>query len=541
MPDPPRSKSSEQFAVGTQLNGRYEICGVLGKGGTATVYDAFDHVIHREVAVKVVKPVVNSRHPEEDDKNVARFQREARASARIVHPNVVTIHDMGVLTGTTQPFIVMEKLAGRNLEEELRDVGRMKPARALRLFSKALDAIALGHEEGIVHRDLKPANLFLVSPGRPAEDVRVLDFGIAWDNWGKRLSATGQLFGTARYLAPEYLVHQKVTPALDVYQLGLVLVEMLTGTPVMGMDRKPGECIYAHVNGELDVPTRLLDSPLGPVLLAALARDHATRLSNARVFLDVISKVNPNDIPIVGAHESLSRVTQDASTNALTELEVDHTGPMGKALAMQHDPYGDEPTIIGVSGLASWLDAKGDAGFGEVTISAAAARNVLSFDGEELELDDAEMMDAVFTNEELDASADAPILSNMAPPSPRMMLDDSGSDRVVSAPMMNAWSGDLTIEDDRSDKAIRAAVLSHMSPAPGPQDDDDTRVHELPPVERRRDTSDYTATVLIEPESVKGASKSRVNTRTIIVVIATVGGGALLLVAALLAVLLLFE
>jgi len=537
--------------VGTRLNDRYEIRGLLGVGGTATVYDAFDLVIHREVALKVVKPFVDGRHPEEDLKSVERFQREARSAAQMIHPNVVTIHDMGVLTETAQPFIVMEKLIGRNVEEELRSRGALSARRALRLIGRALDALSMGHDKGIVHRDLKPANLFIVAPGRPEEDVRVLDFGIAWHGWGTRLSATGQLFGTARYLAPEYLLEQRVSPALDVYQIGLVLVEMLTGTPVMGI-RKPGDCIYAHVHGELDVPARLLECPLGPVLQAALARQPELRMADARIFRDVLERVNPNDIPRVSSDEAVGRITEEGTLEAVEALHIGQTGPMGMAPGMQVDPFGDDPTVIGFGGLDSWLE-ESSGGYGEVTVAPVArAEKVEGGLHRSGSLKEDRRSDHL-VRVALEVSA------RMQSHPRQSNDDDSGGERVVSTSMMAAMNPPP--KEDRSDRpvlmpsfgAASRRVASAAPPLPAPMDatvEEPIRVPPRPTTSqdgwevRTLPTTDYSgtfdATVQASPpprervDQVPSLVSGR--GRMVVIVGAVIGGVVLLIVALIMAI-----
>ena len=334
------------------INGRYEVRGVLGVGGTAIVYDGFDGVIHRPVAIKVVRRG-RLRHGDIEKVKATRVQQEARAAARIEHPNVVTIYDMGMVHPSGEPFIVMERLVGHDLHQELERRGPMTAQRAFWLFGRCLDALAVGHREGLVHRDLKPGNIFLLHPGSPQEDVRVLDFGTAsWAGWEDRISRMGRILGTIGYLAPEYLAEQTVLPALDVYQMGLVLAEMFMGHPVFeGLT--PADCVRAHLDGAIYLPESLLVSPLGVVLPIALARDPALRFRDAAVFAEALALVDVNAVPVPSPNERRLRITPEATLAALHRYEAGQvsvwTPPPSEELAV--------PTSLDLGvALPSWLE-----------------------------------------------------------------------------------------------------------------------------------------------------------------------------------------
>jgi eukaryotic-like serine/threonine-protein kinase len=279
---------------GTVLEGRYEITGFIGAGGFALVYRARETAIQRDVAIKILSA------PRDGEDLVAfreRFSREAQTAARIHHPNVVTVHGFGMLE--TQPYIVMELLEGADLNDLLRDEGPMPPTRAIPLFVNVLDALGEAHRQGIIHKDLKPANLFLHHAGTRREMMKVVDFGIARiGHKGGHLTTTGQLMGTPRYYAPEYIKNQVVTPSLDVYQMGLILVETFTGKPVVNVD-DPYVCLMRHSNGELGIPMPLLDSPLGPVLVKALELDHQSRFLDCHAFREALEEIDPASVPIL--------------------------------------------------------------------------------------------------------------------------------------------------------------------------------------------------------------------------------------------------
>jgi len=195
--------------------GRYRVEGTLGQGGMAVVYLAQDEELDRPVAVKVL-----ARHLAGDGSIRERFLREARLAARLSHPNVVRVFDAGA-TDDEQPFIVMEYVPGRTLA----DCGKVSSDEAVRLGLQACAGLQHAHEAGLVHRDVKPGNLLL----REDRVLKVADFGIARTADATRLTQLGTVLGTAAYLAPEQAAGEEVTAAADIYSLGAVLYELLTG------------------------------------------------------------------------------------------------------------------------------------------------------------------------------------------------------------------------------------------------------------------------------------------------------------------------
>ncbi|MGM0556533.1 MAG: protein kinase domain-containing protein [Myxococcota bacterium] len=322
---------------GTKVQTRYEITRHLGTGGFAQVFEAFDDNIERPVAIKFLNLHSTQTDPSASDNILARFKREAKLAAKIQHPNVVNIYDFGVVGQNKDiPYIVMELLSGHDLEEQIFERGPMDPARALPLFVPCLEALGEAHKLGIVHKDLKPSNLFLANPGQRTESLRIVDFGIAHIRNASegRLTATGQILGTPQYLAPEYIDSQVVTPAFDVYQMGLILVETIIGKPVVD-ENHPLRCVKIHSMGELDIPQPLLDSELGPILLKALALDYGERFENAEEFADALAAIDETSIPSVDSDAAMTRLSEvserldsssrlmDAQTGSMTRPTTD--------------------------------------------------------------------------------------------------------------------------------------------------------------------------------------------------------------------------
>ncbi|MFJ3790850.1 serine/threonine-protein kinase [Kitasatospora sp. NPDC090091] len=210
---------------GTVLGGRYTLTERIGGGGMGSVWRADDQVLARRVAVKILHPGLV-----EDGTFVQRFRREAQLLAGLKHPGIVDVHDYGESGRDGEErtaYIVMELVEGRPLDTVLAEGGPMEPERALGLLATALDALAAAHRQDIVHRDVKPSNLML----RPDGQVTVTDFGIARAVASTKLTASHAVIGTALYMAPEQAEGKSVTPASDLYSIGVVAYELLTGKP----------------------------------------------------------------------------------------------------------------------------------------------------------------------------------------------------------------------------------------------------------------------------------------------------------------------
>ena len=277
MPQNPFNSPDGNLPPGTIIDGRYRIVNVLGFGGLAVVYRATHLRLEREIAIKVM-------NQSSDSAAVKRFTREAKIASGIVHRNVVEVFDYGVIPETQQPFMAMELLHGHDLYHEISNNGPLTPKRAFELLRPILDALNVGHKLGVVHKDLKPENLFLVDPGTPNEYLKILDFGVARINSGgdSRLTSAGQIMGTPRFLAPEYILTQQVYPATDVYQMGLIFSEAITGKQAVSNDIT--QAIQAHCSGTLCIPLCLKKGPVGAVFKKALALNYCERYKDAGEF-----------------------------------------------------------------------------------------------------------------------------------------------------------------------------------------------------------------------------------------------------------------
>jgi eukaryotic-like serine/threonine-protein kinase len=254
------------------LSGRYELGSRLGKGGMASVFRGTDRLLGRTVAVKVLAPQFA-----EDRKFVERFRREAQAAAGLNHPNVVSVFDTGSADGVH--YIVMEFVEGRTLADIIHEEGALPPRRAAEIAVAVCRALSSAHEKGMVHRDVKPGNVLITPDG----GVKVADFGIARVAVGEPLTVTGSVMGTASYLSPEQAKGEKVDARSDIYSLGCVLYEMLTGRTPFEAD-SPVSIAYKHVEEQPTAPSTVnpaVPRELGAVVMKALAKDPADRQHGA--------------------------------------------------------------------------------------------------------------------------------------------------------------------------------------------------------------------------------------------------------------------
>jgi serine/threonine protein kinase len=204
----------------TTIAGRYRIEGRLGVGGMSTVHLAFDNRLERYVALKLL-----AEHLADDPTFISRFRREALAAARLVHPNIVQVFDFGFDSGHHQHFIVMEHVPGNSCAELLRDNGHLSLAQAISVVTQACRGLDYAHRNGVVHRDVKPGNL-LVSD---SEVVKLADFGIARAVDQSSITQVGSVLGTAAYLAPEQARGEEAGPRADLYSLGVVTYQLISG------------------------------------------------------------------------------------------------------------------------------------------------------------------------------------------------------------------------------------------------------------------------------------------------------------------------
>jgi serine/threonine-protein kinase len=306
------------------LAGRYALQGLIGQGGMADVELAHDQVLDRQVAVKLL----HARYAD-DPAFRERFKREARAAASLNHANMVAVYDTGEEDG--RPFIVMEYVAGRSLREVIRREGVL-PQRAAEIASDAALALHYSHERGLIHRDIKPANIMISNEGQ----VKVTDFGIARAVNAETVTQTAAVFGTAAYIAPEQAQGLDVDARTDVYSLGVVLYELLTGQQPFSADSAVA-LAYKHVSEDPTRPSTInpeISAALEAVVLKAMAKNPDNRYQSAREFHEDIQRA------VRGERVAAPSVMAYAPTQALGAAERTMVVP---ATAPATEVYDEEP------------------------------------------------------------------------------------------------------------------------------------------------------------------------------------------------------
>jgi serine/threonine-protein kinase len=269
--------------------GRYEVRGKVGEGGMAQVLEAWDPVLHRRLAIKLVD---KSRLQETVAPDaLRRFKREAQAAARLTHPNVVQVYEYG--EDDQRAWIAMEFVAGKPLTAYLDEGLRSEPLRVRNIVSQLLDALAYSHGQGVVHRDIKPSNLLVTPDG----DIKVTDFGIARVD-ASQLTQRGDMLGTPSYMSPEQYMGEATDGRTDLFSAGVILFELLTGSkPFAG--ESSGQIMQKILHDQPANPSQLnptLPPPIDWVVHKALAKDVEDRFQSAREFQAALYSALPDSL-----------------------------------------------------------------------------------------------------------------------------------------------------------------------------------------------------------------------------------------------------
>jgi serine/threonine-protein kinase len=288
------------------IAGRYRLEGRLGFGGMSTVHRALDMRLERQVAVKLL-----AEHLAEDPTFVSRFQREAQAAARLVHPNIVQVFDSGQDERTGQYFIVMEYIEGSSCAEILRDDGWVEVDEALAIIEQACEGLHYAHRNGVVHRDVKPGNLLRAREG----EVKLADFGIAKATEQSSITQVGSVLGTAAYLAPEQARGEEAGPSADLYALGVVTYQLISGrlpyeaTSLTELALKQQQ----EEPATLDTLVAAVGPELADAVALALALDPRDRYQTARemgrALEDGLNGIAPSERPAGGRGAPVTKAT----------------------------------------------------------------------------------------------------------------------------------------------------------------------------------------------------------------------------------------
>ena len=301
----------------TTLAGRYRLEDVIGRGGMSTVYRATDRVLQRTVAVKVMSAAL----AEGDPSTIARFEREARAAASLVHPGIVTVYDTGV--DGDQRFIAMEYVDGESLAMIIGREAPLDPDRAARIAAEVADALDAAHRAGLVHRDVKPGNVMIARTGV----VKVLDFGIARVANAASITRTASLLGTAAYMAPEHASGEPVDARSDIYSLGCLLYAMLTGDPPFSGD-VPAAVLHQQISATPRPPSEInsrVGRDLDALVLQMLAKSPDARPQTAAEVRDRLRGAPAPVAPPPTA--ATARLEPTAATQMLGRAERPRAAP----------------------------------------------------------------------------------------------------------------------------------------------------------------------------------------------------------------------
>ena len=340
---------------GRTLGGRYHVEGELGRGGMARVYRGTDTVLGRPVAVKVL-----ASQYADDGTFVSRFRREAQAAARLNHPNLVQVYDTGSDDGVH--YIVMEYVEARTLADYLAGGGRIMPDRAIELAESVCDALAVAHDQGVIHRDIKPANIMVTRDGH----VKVTDFGIARVASNETVEQTAAVLGTASYLSPEQAQGGAIDQRSDLYSLGCVLYEMLTGRPPFTGD-SPVAVASKHVLEQPIPPSRInpdVSPSLDAIVMRAISKNPDNRYQAAAEMKEDLERAR-RGLPVVAT----PLLADTPATQVIHRADPQPTSVLPPGAATTGEPRKPDRTpgwlialivflVLAVLGALLWLFAR---------------------------------------------------------------------------------------------------------------------------------------------------------------------------------------
>jgi class 3 adenylate cyclase/tRNA A-37 threonylcarbamoyl transferase component Bud32 len=365
---PPAAQPKEEehaAAAAPPRADRYTRKRTIGGGGMAQVYLAHDEVLDRDVALKVLR-----QQYADDERLVERFRREAKNAASLSHPNIVAVHDRGE-TEDGAYYIVMEYMAGGTLKDRIQKEGPLPPAVATTLALQIARALEAAHRRGIIHRDVKPQNVLLTEDG----EAKVADFGIARAASSSTMTKTGSVLGTAHYLSPEQALGQPASPQSDLYSLGVVLYEMLTGELPYDAETPMGIAMK-HVSGQMRPPKEVnpnVPEGINAVTVRLLAPDPEDRYKSAAEVVEDLERVQREEAPVVGAavlqaaapvsappapppddQASADLPPEQGSSEAPTVPQPVHPAP-GRGALRRVPVLAGLLGLLAVAGIAAWL------------------------------------------------------------------------------------------------------------------------------------------------------------------------------------------
>ncbi len=426
----------------TLLGGRYVLRELLGSGGMAKAYLAHDEVLDRDIALKVLR-----EQYAENDEFVERFRREARSAAALSHPNVVSIYDRGEFEDGTY-YIAMEYLPGGTLKDRILERGTLPSSTVVEVANQVAEALRAAHEKGVVHRDIKPQNVLVTENGA----MKVADFGIARAAAATTISRTSVVLGTVTYMAPEQAMGEPASPRSDLYSLGVVLYEMLTGE-VPFKAETPVAISMKHVN-EPPRALRELNSeiPEGIEVLTMklLSKAPQDRHQSADALLADLARIEEGT-PVAAADGADAPVVVPTLAPPGGEGEG-RRGPRRGKLARAAVPLAVLLLLLALLGAYAWSSWNEDS---EAALSEAPR-------------------EAVEAAEEAvgPARAEVPDLSELGPTEAKRTLEEAGLrfGGVEEAPSNSAWAGYVTGQDPAPDTEVKPGTYVYLTVGSGPEE-----------------------------------------------------------------------
>ncbi|MBX9671303.1 MAG: serine/threonine protein kinase [Candidatus Obscuribacterales bacterium] len=300
---------SPKLAPGTVIAQHYEILSMIGHGSMGTVYKARHLLIDQIRAIKIL-------HVRANNQIVRRFHQEAKATMKLSHTNIVRVFEFGMEPELEQPYLVMEFVEGESLVDMLSREGKLPEERALRMTKQLCEALGHSHSHGVIHRDLKPANIIVTKDNTGDESVKIVDFGIAKITSDDRqnLTQTGEVFGTPLYMSPEQCSGGKVDFRSDIYSLGCVVYECLTGKPPF-QGASALATIMMHVDDDADINLDNLSSRAHSLILGCLVVDPDKRYQSMEQLCNDVQKVIDFQVSDDSVYEKVSRYQRNLVIN----------------------------------------------------------------------------------------------------------------------------------------------------------------------------------------------------------------------------------
>jgi len=369
---PQHAASAADPWIGKLVQGRFRVLEKLGAGGMGVVYKAEQVAMRRPVALKMLHPQLV-----QDAEVVTRFENEAAACSKLTHPNTITVHDFGQAEDGSL-FIAMEYVSGSSLEQVLRESGALPWARCVKIAQQICASLAEAHTHGIVHRDLKPGNIMLFERAGTADNVKVLDFGIAKICEGvggvdqrQALTRTGMVFGTPQYMSPEQIKGEKVGPRSDLYAVGVILYEMLTGELPFSAETPMG-MLTKHL---LEMPRPLrqalpgldIPAPLERAVMTAMAKNVDDRQASMEVLARDLDECLAESSAVKAAPGTRVAEATPVPRAAIAATRVSPSGPQIELSSARRGSRGALVGVLGalglcVVGLGAWTLSRASSG-----------------------------------------------------------------------------------------------------------------------------------------------------------------------------------